>query len=91
MFGRLARITYKAARRIVIGIVGATVLLIGVVMIVFPGPAFVVIPLGLAILSLEFAWARNWLRKVRETISDRTSRSQAEKAEARRDWRRGDE
>lgn len=87
MFGRLARITYKAARRIVVGVVGATVLLIGVVMIVFPGPAFVVIPLGLAILSLEFAWARNWLRKVRQTISDRTSGSQAQKAEAHRKGR----
>ena len=91
MFGRLARITYKAARRIVVGVVGATVLLIGVVMIVFPGPAFVVIPLGLAILSIEFAWARNWLRKVRQTISDRTSRSQAQKAEAHRDRRSPDD
>lgn len=91
MFGRLARITYKAARRIVVGVVGATVLLIGVVMIVFPGPAFIVIPLGLAILSLEFAWARNWLRKVRQTISDRTSRSQAQKAESHRDRRSADD
>jgi len=35
-------------------------------MIVLPGPAIVVIPLGLGILGLEFAWARIWLKKVRE-------------------------
>ena len=34
-------------------------------MIVLPGPAIIVIPLGIAILALEFAWARRWLNKVR--------------------------
>jgi uncharacterized protein (TIGR02611 family) len=33
----------------------------GLVMLVTPGPAFVVIPAGLAILSLEFAWAASML------------------------------
>jgi len=63
---RAALLTVRAARRIVIAIVGGTVLLIGIVMIVAPGPAVLVIPAGLAILGLEFAWARRWLRKVRE-------------------------
>ena len=58
--------TYKAARRIVIGIVGGTVVLMGVAMLVLPGPALIVIPAGLAILALEFAWARRWLRIARE-------------------------
>jgi tellurite resistance protein TerC len=58
--------TYKVAKRIVIGVVGGSVLVVGVAMIVLPGPAFVVIPLGLGILSLEFAWARNWLRRVKQ-------------------------
>ena len=57
--------TYKIAKRIAIGIVGGSVLVVGVLMIVLPGPAFVVIPVGLGILSLEFAWARSWLRKVK--------------------------
>ena len=57
--------TYKIAKRIAIGIVGGTVLVIGVVMIVAPGPAFVVIPVGLGILGLEFAWARIWLKKAK--------------------------
>jgi len=35
----------------------------GIAMLVLPGPAFVVIPIGLAILSLEFAWAARMLDK----------------------------
>ena len=46
-------------------VVGATVVLIGIALLVLPGPAFVVIPVGLAILATEYAWARRWLRKVR--------------------------
>lgn len=77
--------TYKVGRRIVIGVVGATVVLLGAIMIVTPGPAFVVIPVGLAILSLEFAWARQWLRKLREVISSNNLNSRARRAEEHRD------
>jgi len=58
--------TYRVAKRIAIGIVGGSVLIVGILMIVLPGPAFVVIPVGLGILSLEFAWARSWLKKARD-------------------------
>lgn len=84
MIKRAFHITYKAARRIVVGIVGATVLLIGIVMLVTPGPALVVIPVGLAILSLEFAWARAWLKRLRESISNNNSRSRKARADAHR-------
>jgi uncharacterized protein (TIGR02611 family) len=57
--------TYRVAKRITIGVVGGSVLIVGVAMIVLPGPAFVVIPVALGILSLEFAWARSWLRKIK--------------------------
>lgn len=57
----------RHAKRVVILVVGSTVLLIGAALLVLPGPAFVVIPLGLAILATEFAWARRWLRHVKET------------------------
>lgn len=85
MIKRAVDMTYKAGRRIVITVVGMTVLLIGIVLIVTPGPAFIVIPAGLAILSIEFAWARNWLRKLRETISRKNAESLAERAENHRD------
>jgi len=81
---RAVHFTYKAGRRIVVSIVGATVLLIGVVMIVTPGPALVFIPVGLAILSIEFAWARAWLRRLRESISNRNSSSRNQHAENHR-------
>jgi uncharacterized protein (TIGR02611 family) len=60
----------KVVRRVIASIVGATVLLIGIALLVLPGPAFVVIPVGLAILATEYAWARRWLRKVRRIASD---------------------
>lgn len=62
--GRLLRIV----RRGLILLVGVAVLLAGVMMVVLPGPAVVVIPLGLAILAVEFAWARRWLEWARATL-----------------------
>ena len=63
--GRFLTITYTWARRCTIALIGGTVVLIGVVMIVLPGPAFIVIPAGLAILGIEFACARRWLQSLR--------------------------
>jgi tellurite resistance protein TerC len=85
MIRKAIQLTYKAARRIAIGIVGATVVLIGAIMLVTPGPGLAVIPVGLAILSLEFAWARHWLRKVRESISRQGLEQHAKRAAAHRD------
>jgi uncharacterized protein (TIGR02611 family) len=44
-------------------IAGLTLVLGGAALLVLPGPAFVVIPIGLAILSLEFCWAGRLLDK----------------------------
>jgi len=56
-------------RRAVVAVIGFTVLLIGLAMVVLPGPAVVVIPLGLAILATEFIWARRLLDKTKATIA----------------------
>jgi len=37
-------------------------------MILLPGPAFIVIPIGLGILATEFVWARSLLKKVKQQI-----------------------
>ncbi len=58
----------RVARRIVVAVVGGTVTLIGIALIVLPGPAFIVIPVGLAILATEFLWAKRWLRKARQLV-----------------------
>jgi tellurite resistance protein TerC len=60
----------KVVRRVIVSVIGGTVLLIGVALLVLPGPAFIVIPIGLAILATEYAWARCWLKKVRQMASD---------------------
>lgn len=60
----------KQVRTIVIVVVGFTVLLIGIAMIVLPGPAVIVIPLGLAILGAEFIWARRLLKKIKDKLQD---------------------
>ena len=67
-------ITYKWARRIVVAVIGGTILVIGIAMVILPGPAIIVIPIGLGVLGLEFAWARFWLRKLRVTATDMVNR-----------------
>jgi uncharacterized protein (TIGR02611 family) len=57
---------WKLAKRIVIFVIGVTVVLFGIALIVLPGPAIVVIPVGLAILATEFVWAQRLLKKVKE-------------------------
>ena len=70
--GRIYRAAFVVA--------GATLVLAGLAMLVLPGPAFIVIPIGLALLALEFTWAEQLLdrslveadkakRKAQETSS----------------------
>lgn len=61
--------TIQQARKLIITVVGFTVLLIGLAMIVLPGPAVVVIPIGLGILASEFIWAKRMLRRVKRNAS----------------------
>lgn len=79
-----------------IAIAGGTVLLLGAAMIILPGPAILVIPAGLAILGLEFHWAKRWLEKVKEygaraqpAVTQRTVPVPARKEAARDEWVRG--
>jgi tellurite resistance protein TerC len=73
-------ISYKQAKRIMIAVLGGTVVLIGLALIVLPGPAFIVIPAGLAILATEFEWARRWLRKVKERLTSKRKQQSGAKA-----------
>jgi len=64
-------ITYlKFAKRVIISIIGSTVLLIGIITIITPGPAFIIIPAGLGILATEFVWAQRWLKRVKQEIEE---------------------
>jgi|GEM_PF-1460467 len=62
---RILITSLQQAKRVIWVIAGFTVLLIGIVMIVLPGPAIIVIPMGLAILATEFIWARRLLARIR--------------------------
>ena len=61
--------TLGQAKRLVIIVIGFTILAVGIAMIVLPGPSILVIPVGLAILATEFIWARKLLTIVRERIA----------------------
>ena len=62
----------RQTRRVVVAVIGFSVLLMGAAMIVLPGPAVVVVPVGLAILGTEFVWARRLLRKARAWLKNGT-------------------
>ncbi len=58
----------KQIKRVFVGIIGTTILIIGIAMIILPGPAFIVIPLGLSILATEFLWARKIMDKFKDKL-----------------------
>jgi len=62
--------TIKQAKKLIISVIGFTVLLIGLAMVVLPGPAFIVIPIGLGILATEFIWAKKLLDRVKSSASN---------------------
>jgi uncharacterized protein (TIGR02611 family) len=62
--------TLRQAKRVVRIVVGFTLLIVGVLLLVLPGPGWVTIFLGLALLAAEFAWARRLLDRLKSTASD---------------------
>ena len=81
---RYAKPAFRQARRLVIFVIGGTIFLIGLVMLIpaFPGPGFIVVPIGLAVLATEFWWARRLLRHFKQQGRNVTKR-------ARGWWKRG--
>jgi uncharacterized protein involved in cysteine biosynthesis len=65
-FKAIGRFIQRSGKRIAVTIAGAVVILVGVAMLVLPGPGWVVIFAGLAILSTEYVWARRLLEKAKE-------------------------
>jgi len=61
--------TFRQAKRLVRVVVGFTLLIVGVALLVLPGPGWVTIFLGLALLGAEFAWARRLLDRLKATAS----------------------
>ncbi len=63
------RFLWPAARKTAVFLLGTTMLAIGIIMVVAPGPAMLVIPAALAVLAVEFAFAKRWLASLRRRLS----------------------
>jgi tellurite resistance protein TerC len=81
---QLARTTIVHAWKGVVLIVGGTLLVIGMAMIVLPGPALLVIPAALALLATQFVWARRLLHRARAEMQDGIDRVRDEVRSRRR-------
>jgi uncharacterized protein (TIGR02611 family) len=60
--------TGRMALKIGIGVLGGLVVAVGIVLIPFPGPGWAIVILGLAILAVEFAWARRLLHFTKKHV-----------------------
>lgn len=69
----MVALALKKVKRAIVAVIGGTVLALGIAMIVLPGPAILVIPLGLGILATEFVWARHLLQKTKGYIARKRS------------------
>ena len=76
-----AKRTFRQLKRLLIFTLGGTIVLLGVAMIFMPGPATVVIPLGLAVLATEFIWAKRLLVSTVERARGLISPSRSEDKE----------
>lgn len=65
--------TGRLALKIGIGVLGTLVVALGIVLIPFPGPGWAIVILGLAIWSLEFAWAKRLLDFTKRHVKSWTS------------------
>jgi tellurite resistance protein TerC len=83
---RLARLTLKQVRKVMVLIVGTIVVLAGIGMLIGPGPGLVVIPIGLAILATEFVWAKRLLDRYAQYASKLGKRAGAAVMNRTRLW-----
>jgi uncharacterized protein (TIGR02611 family) len=67
----------RQAKRIIVIVVGFTILLLGIAMIILPGPALLAIPLGLGILATELLWARKLLRTIKNKFQSKKETNNA--------------
>jgi len=63
--GRSPNVIVRQAYRLIILVVGITVVAAGFAMFVLPGPGILVVIAGLALLATEFVWARLLLQRAK--------------------------
>lgn len=65
--------TLRQAWRLIVAVVGFTLILVGIVMFLTPGPGWLVVFLGLSVLAAEFVWARHLLKRLKEKGAEMTN------------------
>lgn len=66
--------TFRLIWKTLVFVLGAIVIAVGLIMIPVPGPGWPIVILGIAILAVEFAWAKIWLRIIKKELSDATTK-----------------
>jgi uncharacterized protein (TIGR02611 family) len=75
----------RYGRKVVVAVIGTTVILFGIAIVFLPGPGpIIVIPLGIAILAAEFEWARRVKHQIQETVASSAVEARARKWVRRR-------
>ena len=64
--------TGRVALKLAVGAVGGLTVVIGLIMVPLPGPGWIIVIAGLAILAIEFAWAKHLLRLTRQHVHNWT-------------------
>jgi len=64
------RAIIRHTRRLIIAVMGSTVVLLGIALLVLPGPGLAIIALGVAILAIEFAWAKRVLERGKAAVEN---------------------
>jgi len=70
---------YKTARKLLIGVVGFTIVGVGLALLVLPGPGLLVIIAGLAVLAMEFTWADRYLKTVKAKATQVANKARRKK------------
>ena len=74
----------KLIRKIVVGIVGVLVIILGVILIPLPGPGFLVIIGGLFILSMEFEWADRYYTGLKNKFDEAIEKVRTQKEKTKK-------
>lgn len=71
---RLTRSGTRTAKRLLTGLAGGAIVALGLLLVVTPGPALLVIPAGLGVLALEFDTPRRWRERLVRWIREQRER-----------------
>lgn len=61
------RFVARSSKRIAVSVVGGAFVVLGLAMLVLPGPGILVVVIGFAILGTEYAWAAAALARTKRT------------------------